>query len=95
MLCIIYFIFIVSKEQAEVVGQATTGEAFEELLIKHVKYRPALYNTKLPLSQRIQSKKTASWLEIFNLFGGKISLEDLQKKWKYLRDRYNKAKKKE
>ncbi|CAG9769731.1 unnamed protein product [Ceutorhynchus assimilis] len=83
----------VEKATGDTVGsQANTS--FEEQLIKYIQERPALYNPGLPLLDRTHSKKMALWGEIANLFGGKYAVVDLQKKWKYLRDCYTRAKKK-
>ncbi|XP_031327643.1 uncharacterized protein LOC116158914 [Photinus pyralis] len=90
---------IVEKGTSTVVGSSSVTkdaptESFEELLITYVQDRPALYNITLPLSERTVGKKNALWMEVFNLFGGKYTIEDLQKKWKYLRDCYIRARKK-
>lgn len=90
-----FFPLLVLKEQVgTVVGNTNTEEALDERIIKLVQDRPPLYNSKLPISQRSQAKKGSLWLEIHNLLGGRMSVEDLQKRWRYLRDRYTKAKRK-
>lgn len=90
--------FLVQKGTDIIIGTRSgtikaPPDSFEEQLIKYVQDRPALYNISLPLSDRTNGKKNALWLEIFNIFGGQYSVEDLQKKWKYLRDSYIRARK--
>lgn len=70
------------------------GALWEEAFIRHVQNRPPLYNLRLPLSDRTNAKKNQLWKEISNIYGGELSPEDLQKKWKYLRDCFVRAKKK-
>ncbi|CAG9764554.1 unnamed protein product [Ceutorhynchus assimilis] len=73
--------------------EATTA-SWEELLIKFVQDRPALYNIKIPVTERSHLKKNNLWAEIHNLLEGKHSLEAIKAKWRYLRDCYMKARKK-
>lgn len=82
------------KETSKTVGVQGINVSVEERLIKFVQERPPLYNICLPLMERTNAKKIALWGEIRNLFGDQMSVEELQKKWKYLRDCYIKARKK-
>ncbi|CAG9760581.1 unnamed protein product [Ceutorhynchus assimilis] len=67
---------------------------WEEHFISLVQERPGLYNMGLPVLQRTNAKKLQLWSEISNIFGNKISADELAKKWKYFRDCYIRAKKK-
>jgi len=89
------FFILVNKVTKETVTNPTTeaSASWEETFIKYVQDRPPLYDFRLPLQERTNSKKNNLWTEIYNLFGGKISTIQLKAKWKYLRDCYLRAKK--
>ncbi|XP_025162721.1 uncharacterized protein LOC112590456 [Harpegnathos saltator] len=66
----------------------------EEFLIACVAQKPALYDHRLPITERTLVKKNALWQEICNMMGGTMDVGTIKKKWKYLEDCYMKDKKK-
>ncbi|KYN04955.1 hypothetical protein ALC62_04165, partial [Cyphomyrmex costatus] len=65
---------------------------FDECLIMAVMNRPSLYDHWLNIKQRSKLKKSALWEEIKNTINSII--KDLQKRSKYHRDCYIRARKK-
>ncbi|CAG9814590.1 unnamed protein product [Phaedon cochleariae] len=59
-----------------------------EQLISLVEQHPPLYNFQLPLAERSKTIKDMLWKDIYEAMGGCITLQELPKKWKALRDRY-------
>lgn len=64
----------------------------DEQLISLVQQRPALYNFRLPLKQRTKDIKDKLWKEIVRIMNVELSVSDIAKKWKALRDYYMKIK---
>ncbi|XP_032688986.1 uncharacterized protein LOC116852584 [Odontomachus brunneus] len=62
--------------------------AIEEQLIDEVFQRPALWNFKLPLTERSQQIKKKLWKEVFVALGGTLSIDTMKKKWKSLSDSF-------
>ncbi|XP_036142139.1 uncharacterized protein LOC118645369 [Monomorium pharaonis] len=67
---------------------------FDERLITAVLDRPPLYDHRLNVKERSKLKKAALWEEVRNAINSNISTKELQKKWKYHRDCYIRARKK-
>ncbi|XP_071555862.1 uncharacterized protein [Temnothorax nylanderi] len=67
----------------------------DELLIYYVSQKRALYDHRIPANERSTLKKNALWKEVCNSLGGILNLSDVKKRWRYLRDCFMKAKKKE
>ncbi|XP_077280388.1 uncharacterized protein LOC143907448 isoform X2 [Temnothorax americanus] len=86
-----YVVTICTAKTAE--GPACK-DTLDELLIRAVKERRALYDYTIPVSQRTNLRKNALWLEVSNLLGGALGPEEAKARWKYLRDNYAKARKK-
>ncbi|KAK4872530.1 hypothetical protein RN001_014559 [Aquatica leii] len=61
-----------------------------ELLIEEIAKRPPLYNEKLPLIQRSKSIRKALEMEVYHALGGQIPIDDINKKWCYLKKEYKK-----
>ncbi|KYN23116.1 hypothetical protein ALC57_04901 [Trachymyrmex cornetzi] len=70
-------------------------EDIDELLITCVARKRALFDYRLPANERSNLKKKALWQEVCNLMGGVLSIDEAKRRWRYLRDCYMKAKKKE
>ncbi|CAG9814584.1 unnamed protein product [Phaedon cochleariae] len=64
----------------------------EEVLITLVFERRPLWDHTLPLSQRSKAIKDKLWLEINRMMNGVWSLDQIQRKWKSMKDRYLKLK---
>ncbi|XP_011880328.1 PREDICTED: uncharacterized protein LOC105568899 [Vollenhovia emeryi] len=60
----------------------------EEQLIEEIRKRPALWNFKLPLSERGLQAKKKLWEEIFTAMNGTMDIAIMKKKWKSLCDSY-------
>ncbi|XP_011858189.1 PREDICTED: uncharacterized protein LOC105555759 [Vollenhovia emeryi] len=56
--------------------------------------RPPLYNHRLNVKERSKVKKAALWEEVKKTIGSNLSIKESQKKWKYHRDCYIRARKK-
>ncbi|XP_025267867.1 uncharacterized protein LOC105253706 isoform X2 [Camponotus floridanus] len=67
----------------------------DELLIYHVSQKRALFDHRIPANERSTLKKNALWQEICNSLGGIMSVTEIKKRWRYLRDCFLKVKKKE
>ncbi|KAK5647933.1 hypothetical protein RI129_002825 [Pyrocoelia pectoralis] len=81
---------IMQKEMGETIKQ--TEETITELLIVEYSNRPPLHNERLPIIERSRSIKKSLELEVYNALGGQMSLEDIPKKWCYLKKEYKKQK---
>ncbi|KYN27898.1 hypothetical protein ALC57_02697 [Trachymyrmex cornetzi] len=66
-----------------------------EQLIDEVSRRPALWNFKLPLTERSPQIKKKLWEEVFTALGGTYSIDSIKKKWKSLSDSFRIYSKKE
>lgn len=64
----------------------------EDLLISLVSERPPLFDISLNLRLRSKAIKEKHWWEIKTIMKTDLSLEELSKKWKALRDYYVKIK---
>ncbi|KYN06576.1 hypothetical protein ALC62_02471, partial [Cyphomyrmex costatus] len=62
----------------------------EELLILEVQKRPSLWDYSLLLVQRKTNIKRQLWAEVSSTLNGKISAEEVQKRFKSLHDTYRK-----
>ncbi|CAH1106922.1 unnamed protein product [Psylliodes chrysocephalus] len=66
--------------------------SFEENLISTIQAHPILWDPTIDIKLKSKSAKDKAWLEIFNLFNEKYSIEIIKKKWKNLKDTYIKTK---
>ncbi|KYM96888.1 hypothetical protein ALC62_12443 [Cyphomyrmex costatus] len=78
------------------INEITNNEVtIDEFLITCVSQKQGLYDYRIPASSRANLKKKTLWQEVSNMMGGQLSAEDAKNRWKYLRDCYMKAKKKQ
>ncbi|EFN79639.1 hypothetical protein EAI_08599, partial [Harpegnathos saltator] len=63
-------------------------------IINLISQKRALFDHWIPASERSTLKKTVLWQEICNSLGGTLSIIEIKKRWRYLRDCFIKAKKK-
>ncbi|KAF5272525.1 hypothetical protein FQA39_LY07849 [Lamprigera yunnana] len=78
------------SEEPEDAVENRKNETLVELLVAEYSKRPALYNEKLPLIERSRSIKKALELEVYSDLQGEMSIEDIRKKWNYLKKEYRK-----
>ncbi|CAG9771715.1 unnamed protein product [Ceutorhynchus assimilis] len=60
----------------------------EEILIRLVSERPALYDFRLPLKDRARSKVRNLWLDVIQELDVDITVDAIAKKWKNMRDSF-------
>lgn len=57
-------------------------------LINAIKVRRPLFDHTMSLSERSESIKNKLWIEVYNELQGQVSINELKKKWKYLKEKY-------
>lgn len=57
-------------------------------LISAIKDRRPLFDHTLPLSNRCESIKNKLWNEVHDELQGQFTIDELKKKWKYLKEKY-------
>lgn len=84
-------ITMIEKDQSS--SHITDSDDYNESIIIAVQSRPGLYDHRIPVKERTHLKKQSLWNEVLNIVGGK-DVENVQKRWKQLRDCYIKSKRK-
>ncbi|XP_015375613.1 PREDICTED: uncharacterized protein LOC107170104 [Diuraphis noxia] len=64
-------------------------------LISAIKDRPPLFDHKMMMSERSESIKNKLWNEVYAELQGQITIDELKKKWKYLKEKYVREKQKQ
>eukprot|EP00102_Acyrthosiphon_pisum_P015400 XP_008185933.1 PREDICTED: uncharacterized protein LOC103310211 isoform X2 [Acyrthosiphon pisum] len=57
-------------------------------LISAIKVRRPLFDNRMPLSERSELVKNKLWNEVYTELQGEFTIEELKKKWKYLKEKY-------
>ncbi|KAJ8913068.1 hypothetical protein NQ315_006569 [Exocentrus adspersus] len=80
------------KDTSIQIKERQVEETLTELLIAEYAKRPPLFNDRLPLIERSRSIKKSLELEVYHALNGQLTLEDITKKWAYLKKEYKKQK---
>ncbi|XP_022179008.1 uncharacterized protein LOC111039719 isoform X2 [Myzus persicae] len=57
-------------------------------LISAIKVRPPLFDHRMILTERSEAIKNILWNEVYAELNGLITIDELKKKWKYLKEKY-------